>query len=138
MNRVARWLMETAVTSAAGLTAFVAPAVIAPPKTLPRAPLFPLIHEAVEHLRPGSFLGLGVVGLLAGLLCRTHWLVLGIAAVALLPLCAAIEMFTDKASHNLLPFEVATYGIFALPSVLAAALGRAAPSPFSGRDNSMK
>ena len=124
MNLAARWIIEVPITALAGFAAFIAPIMLDPPKVLPQAPLFPIVREAVEHLRPGSFIGLAVVGLLAGLFARTHWALLGLAAVALFPLCAVAELVADPTSHNLFPIELAMYAVFSIPAVLAAGLGR--------------
>ena len=124
MNHAARGLVEAAITALAGFAAFISPIVLTPPGVLPKAPLFPLVRESVEHLRPASFIALAVAGLLAGLLARLSWPLLGLAAVALFPMCMIAELLADPTSHSLFPFELAMYGMFSIPAILAAGLGR--------------
>ena len=73
VNKAARWTIEVAISALAGVAAFIAPDMLAPPQAWPNAPLFPIVREAVEHPRLGSFIALGVVGLLGGLFAHTHW-----------------------------------------------------------------
>jgi hypothetical protein len=126
MNTAARTISEVSITAIAGFAAFIAPVMLAPPTALPKAPLFPIVREAVEHLRPASFIAIAIVGFFAGLLARTHWPLLGLATVAMLPVCMAAELFVDPTSHNLFPIELVMYAAFSIPAILTAALGRLA------------
>ncbi len=126
MSKAARWIVESAVTAVVGLVAFIAPIMLHPPPVLPKAPLFPIVREAVEHLRPSSFIALAIVGLIAGLVAGAPWWVLGLVSVAALPVCMVAELLTDSTSHNLFPFELVTYVVFSIPALVAAGLGRAA------------
>jgi hypothetical protein len=124
MTNAARTISEVAITAIAGFGAFIAPVLVDPPKTLPKAPLFPIVREAVEHTRPSSFIALAVVGLLSGLFARTHWALVGLAAVAAFPVCTIAELIADSTSHNLFPMEFVMYAAFSIPAILAAGLGR--------------
>lgn len=124
MNKAACGIIEVAISALAGFAAFIAPIMRDPPRALPKAPLFPIVREAVEHVRPSSFVALAVVGLLAGLLGRTHWTLLGLATVALFPVCMIAKLVADSTSHNLFPLEFAMYAVFSIPAILAAGLGR--------------
>jgi hypothetical protein len=124
MNTAARSISEVAITAIAGFAAFIAPIMLDPPNVLPKAPLFPIVREAVEHTRLSSFIALATVGLLAGLFARTHWALLGIATVALFPVCTIAELIADSTSHNLFPMEFVMYAAFSIPAIVAAGLGR--------------
>ncbi len=126
MSKTVRFIVEAAIASLAGFAAFVVPVILNPPKVLPKAPLFPMVREAVEHLHPGSFIALAVVGLLAGILGTSSWIILGLTTVAALPLCTIAELAVDSTSHNLLPFEFVMYAGFSIPAIFAAGIGRAA------------
>ena len=65
-----------------------------------------------------------IVGLLSGALAQTPWALLGLAAIAVFPLCMIADLVTDPTSHNLFPFELVMYGAFSIPAILAAGLGR--------------
>jgi len=126
MNKAVRPIVEVVITALSGFGAFIAPIVLDPPAAWPQAPLFPIVREAVENVRPGSFIALAIVGLLAGVLASAHWVLLGLAAVVLFPLCTIAEMIADPTSHNLFPFEFVMYAVFSIPAVVAAGLGRVA------------
>lgn len=110
-----------------GLVCVLGPAV---GKPLMTAPLFPLLRTAVEHLSPATFIGLGVLGLGAGLATRLPRAGIGLASIAALPLAAFAEMAADGTSHNLIPFELAMYAFMALPALLMATAARAAERRF--------
>ena len=124
MNKTARTITELTLTALSGFAAFISPILLNPPNTLPKAPLFPIVRESVEHLRPASFIALAIVGLLAGAVGQTHWALLGLASIAAFPICMIAELAADPTSHNLFPFELVMYDAFSIPAILAAGLGR--------------
>jgi hypothetical protein len=124
MNAAPRAAAELAASAIAGFAAFLAPLVIVPPPTLMPSPLFPLVRTAVEDPRISSFAGLAVVGVLGGVFGRSSWILLGLIAMGVFPLCSLAEIAKDSSSHNLLPFEFVMYGIFSLPAVIGAGVGR--------------
>ncbi len=134
MNRHIRMLTDLALTALAGFIAFLLPVLIHPPASFPKAPLFPAVRAALERPQVGSFIALAVVGVLAGLLLRTRWYLIGPAAMALFPVCTFAEMVADPTSHNLFPIEFVCYGIYAIPAVIGAGVAqglfrRPAPHP---------
>lgn len=68
-----------------------------------------------------------VSGLLLGFFSRLNPFLLGLALFAVFPmgtLAEAVVLFPEADDHNLLPFEIFFYFIYAVPSILAAYLGR--------------
>jgi hypothetical protein len=109
-----------------GLLALVAPVLLWAPARHHDAPLFPLIRDAVEGLGLFQCVLLFAAGILLGLISASRAWLLGAAAISVLPLAALAEMIKDPTSHNLLPFELASYafcgvlvacGVFAIHRV---------------------
>jgi hypothetical protein len=124
MKTLGNAAVDALAAAGAGMTAFVLPVLADPPRLWPSAPLFPVVREAVEHPRPAAFLGLAVIGLVAGLAGRAPWALLGLASMALFPVCTMAEIAADGRSHNLFPLEFVMYAVYALPAVGGAAAGR--------------
>lgn len=124
MHQAARAALELTASAAAGFAAFLAPLIVAPPPKLMASPLFPLVRTAVESPRISSFVGLAIVGGLAGFFAGAPWMLLGLITTGMFPICAMAEIAKDSTSHNLLPLELIMYAIFSLPAVLGAGLGR--------------
>lgn len=80
-------------------------------------------RNPVDGMQPVSLLGIGVIGLAAGLLRPRGWLIWGLCSMAALPCVAVVEMVRDPNSHNLWPIEFVLYGVFSVPGVLGAGIG---------------
>src|SRR4029453_11186811 len=111
MTRRRLWLVVAPVL---GLAATVLPVVISPPEYWYEAPLFPVIRNAQEHLGLWQLVLFFAVGLILGLGSSGRALLLGAAAIVLLPLAACAEMLVDPKSHKLFPFEFLTYAFCGL------------------------
>lgn len=118
------YLGKLVAIGALGACAYVAPIVILPSHTSGDG-LFSTVRSAVEGAGPFTMLLLFLVGLVAGVVLRTTsaW-ICGLAAVALLPLTAFVEILIDPTSHNLWPLEVVFYGLESLFAVAGAAFIR--------------
>lgn len=80
-----------------------------------------LINLAIDGiLMYGLLFG---VGFLAGYLRPGHAWRWGISALALMPLVIVINLIEDKTSHNLLPLELMSYGVWILGITFGAWLG---------------
>jgi hypothetical protein len=65
-----------------------------------------------------------LTGILIGLRTRLSPWLTGIALISVLPILAFIESIVFRGSHNLIPFELAIYFIYALPAVIGVYVGR--------------
>lgn len=66
----------------------------------------------MEHVGRGQLVLLFIVGMILGLLSKIRPVILGGAAISLLPLAAIAEMAVDSKSHNLFPLEFMVYGFY--------------------------
>ena len=73
-----------------------------------------------------------VVGLVLGLVSRSRALLLGAAAVVVLPVAAFAEMAADPTSHNLWPFEFMFYAFYGAIVAAGAALAHRVGRRFAG------
>lgn len=65
-----------------------------------------------------------ITGFAAGYVYKLNpWLV-GICLISIFPLTSIIEGTVYQGSHNLIPFEFMIHFLFALPSIIAAFIGR--------------
>jgi len=65
-----------------------------------------------------------IAGFMAGYLYKLNPFFVGICLFLIFPVTSIIEAIVYKGSHNLIPFEFAVYFIYALPSIIAAFIGR--------------
>jgi hypothetical protein len=107
-----------------GLSAMVLPVLLRAGGPLHDAPLFPLLRTAVERVGLPQLVLLFTTGVVLGLLSTAPALLLGLAAVSLLPLAAIAEMIKDPTSHNLFPFEFMMYALYGLVVVGGVVLVR--------------
>ena len=105
-----------------GILAMILPVIVERPTRWDDSPLFPVVRNAVEHAGPWQMALLFLAGIALGALSRRRALVLGLAAVILLPLAAIAEMFADPTSHNLWPFEFLIYGFYGCVVAAGAAI----------------
>lgn len=118
--RCAAWILPPLI----GLFAFALPSVVAPPARVYEAPLFPRLRTAVESAGIATVAALLVAGALLGLLFDRRPLALGMLAIAVLPAAAVVELATDATSHNLIPLELASYGLYGCVAAFGAAVAR--------------
>lgn len=97
-----------------GLSAMVLPVLLRAGGPLYDAPLFPLLRTAVERIGLAALILLCTTGVVLGLVSAAPALLLGLAAVSLLPLAAIAEMIKDPTSHNLFPIEFMMYALYGL------------------------
>jgi len=95
-----------------GVAAMILPVIVRPPARWYDSPLFPVLRTAVERVGPWQVALLFLTGVALGATSSRRPLVLGLAAVLLLPAAAIAEMFADQTSHNLWPFEFAIYALY--------------------------
>ena len=88
------------------------PLMIWPPARHYRAPLFPILRDAIESMGVPQLLFFVAAGALLGLASKSRAWLLAAAAVAVLPLVALAEMVVDPTSHNLIPLELVFYGFY--------------------------
>ena len=117
MMRKRLWLLVAPVL---GLAAMVLPVLISPPAHWYESPLFPIIRNAQKHLGLWQLVLLFAVGLVLGFGSPGRALLLGAAAIVLLPLAACAEMVVDSTSHKLFPFEFMFYAFYGLIVALGA------------------
>lgn len=65
-----------------------------------------------------------ITGFLIGNLSQLNPCYTGICLFLVFPLTSLIEGTINKGSHNLIPFEFIMYFMYALPSIIAAFMGR--------------
>jgi hypothetical protein len=106
-----KW-MALLVAPILGLLAMILPVLIRRPAVWYDAPMFPVLRNAQEHVGAWQLVLFFVAGLALGFLFSSRALLLGAAAVILLPLAAVAEMLVDPASHNLFPFEFLIYAAY--------------------------
>jgi hypothetical protein len=97
---------------AIGLAAMLMPLLIWPPARHYRAPLFPILREAIESMEVPQLLFFVAAGALLGLASKSRAWLLAAAAVSVLPLVALAEMVVDPTSHNLIPLEFMFYAFY--------------------------
>lgn len=90
------------------------PVVLSPPAGSYDAPLFPLLRTAIETIGLEQLGLLLLAGVLLGFVTQKRMWLLGLAAIAPLPVAAVLEMLVDPSSHNLFPFEFLLYGLYSL------------------------
>jgi hypothetical protein len=108
---------------ALGLVSVIAPVFVLS-RTRYDAPLFPLVRSGVEGMSFLTLVFLLFSGVLLGIACPRHPLLVGVCTMAVFPLLAFAEMSASPTSHNLWPFEFAIYGFVSLIAVLGAYIGR--------------
>jgi hypothetical protein len=109
MTRKLVWLLLAPVL---GLAAMILPVLISRPAHWYDSPLFPVVRNAQEHLGLWQLVLFFTVGLVLGFGSSIRALLLGAAAIILLPLAAFVEMVADPTSHNLFPFEFMFYAFY--------------------------
>jgi hypothetical protein len=109
MTRKGLWLL---VAPLLGLTAMIVPVLMSRPAHWYDSPLFPVIRNAQEYLSLWQLVLFFTVGLVLGFGSPSRALLLGAAAIILLPLAAFAEMVADPTSHNLFPFEFMFYAFY--------------------------
>ena len=65
-----------------------------------------------------------IVAIVLGYFLKVNPLIAGLCMFSVFPLTSLIEIMIDGTSHNLLPFEIAMYIVYALPSIFGLYLGR--------------
>jgi hypothetical protein len=80
-----------------------------------------LFRDNYTHLGVALFF---ITGFLAGYFYKLSPLIGGLSLCLVFPITAVIEAIIYPGSHNLIPFEFAIHFVFALPPVLAIAIGR--------------
>ena len=116
-----RWILLAAPI--AGFVALLLASYVAGVPKPHDAPLFPLIRDIVEGFSWVHIVALVLVGLLLGLASRSRPWLLGLLAIAWLPVAAIAELVVDHTSHNMFPFEFAMYGFYGLLAGIGAMLG---------------
>src|SRR5207245_10514306 len=97
------WLVFSfAAATLLGLLAIVAPVWILDLRRY-SAPLFPLIRSGVEGMSPLTLVFLFCAGFLVGCLGVGHPLLLGIAAVAMLPILPIAEVSVSSTKYHHCP-----------------------------------
>jgi hypothetical protein len=114
-----KWFILS-VASIFGLLAMILPVLLFPPKYWYDAPLFPVIRNAVEHVGRVQLVLLFVAGMTLGFLSKLRPIVLGGAAISLLPLAAIAEMAVDSKSHNLRSVRNSGHHVVVVRQPLAA------------------
>lgn len=64
-----------------------------------------------------------ITGFVVGFLCKIIPLMVGLSMISVFLLATFYEMTVFKGSHNLLPFELMIYCLFALPPIVGTYLG---------------
>lgn len=105
-----------------GLVSVIAPVFVLS-QTHYDAPLFPLVRSGVEGMSSLALTFLLLSGVLLGIVCPRHPLLLGASTMSAFPLLAIAEMSVSPTSHNLWPFEFVIYGFVSLVAVLGAFIG---------------
>ncbi|OGU46170.1 MAG: hypothetical protein A2X68_10700 [Ignavibacteria bacterium GWC2_56_12] len=105
-----------------GLMAMILPVLLNRPVHWYDSPLFPVIRNAQENIGVTEFVLLLVVGFVLGHVSRMPALLLGGAAVILLPFAALAEMVADPTSHNLWPLEFMFYAFYGAVAAAGAGL----------------
>ena len=101
----------------------VIPSAIDPNTKQQPAAFLPIIGNAVEGIKPISFLLLVVVGAVFGYFGRGHFGLVGMATLAFFPVWSCLDMFMGN-DHNLFPIEWFFYGMLSLLGMLGAGIGR--------------
>ena len=118
MRNIVGFVMAPAL----GLAAMLGPVLVSPPAKHYDAPLFPVVRDAVEGVGVPQLILLFAAGVALGVVSTSRAWLLGLAAIAALPIVTVLELIKDPASHNLFPLEFATYafyGIVVMCGVLA-------------------
>jgi hypothetical protein len=133
MTTVGRTIIESAATFAAGTAILLLPVLSAPRHARYPAAFLPAVRDAVEGIRPISFLLLLFLGLVLGVAARASALLLAAAAVAVFPIWSVVDAALGGQSHNLLPLEWLFYGLYAVIVLIGLAIGRGARTVFASR-----
>jgi len=118
-----------------GLIAMILPVLLNRPGHWYDSPLFPIIRNAQEHFGVSQLGLFFLVGFILGHMSRIPALLLGGAAVILLPLAALAEMVADPTSHNLWALEFMFYAFYGAITATGAALAHRASRWFMRDSN---
>lgn len=127
--RTRRVLLEVGVGAALGAAAFLGPALLG----WAGRDRGSVLQTAVEGVGVPALAGLFVVGLLLGSVGTLKPLLHGFSTMAAMPLLVVVDIAKDSSSHNMLPFELGAYALYALVAVVGAALARALVARARGR-----
>ena len=118
-----RWMVPFFLAPFLGLLSLILP-VLCSSQARVQAPLFPLVATGVEHMTLATFVLLFLSGVLLGgaFKGKASW-VASFLVFAAMPLIIVAEGIVDRTSHNLLPFELAMYGVLSLITLLGAGIG---------------
>lgn len=98
------------------------------------SPLFPIVKTAIEGISIWSFALLFLSGFGVKLLSKLSSWKIGLMTMALFPVIAIVEIFTDTSSHNMLPFEFIFYAFCSLPAIIGAYLAQFMKRTFSSKN----
>jgi hypothetical protein len=77
-----------------------------------------------------------IAGFIAGYVYRLNPLLTGFSLFLFFPLTAILEMINYKGSHNLVPMEFVMFFLYAIPSIIAAFLGKRMHKGTANNDHS--
>lgn len=117
-----------------GLTSIVLPTFFLTNLKQYDSPLFPVVKTAIEGISIWSFALLFLSGFGVKLLSKLSSWKIGLMTMALFPVMAIVEIFTDTSSHNMLPFELIFYAVCSLPAIIGAYLAQYMKRTFSSKN----
>ena len=111
------------ISSALGIFSIIIPIFINERVEHYDSPLFPILRTGIEGFSSYSLLFLFISGFIVKLYSKMNFAIIGLSIMLAFPTASIIEIFYDRTSHNMLPFEFIFYLFLTVPPIIGAFFG---------------